>query len=75
MSTVGDVLGNVPMWGCPEDSSLIWNVTVYLYKSSDSLDLTSLKVSDFIVLQLRCSTVVEMETSFKYDIMIIIIVN
>ena len=48
---------------------------IYLYRSSDSSDITSLEVRDPILHQRKLSTVIEMETPFKYDIMIIVIVN
>ena len=55
---------------------IIWLFTlIYLYRSSDSSDITSLEVRDHILYQQQLSTVVEMETPFKYDIMIIVIVN
>ena len=48
---------------------------MYHYRLSDSLEVILLEVRDSILYQRRLSIIVEMETSFKYDIMIIIIVN
>ena len=55
---------------------IMWLFTLmYHYRSSDSLDITLFEVRDPILYQRTLSTVVEMKTSFKYDIMIIVIVN
>ena len=55
---------------------IMWLITLmYLYRSSDSSDITSFEVRDVTVLQRRLSTVVETETPFKYDMMTIKIVN
>ena len=50
-------------------------ILMYHYRLSDSSEVISFEVRDSTLHQQRLSTVVEMKTSFKYDIMIIIIVN